>query len=388
MTLAPFNVLASPESPTVDEVRLEKVVEHFMRQQASGSFPGGQLVLRCDGKLAASVAVGVARGFRPAESSDQIPVTPETAFPSLSVGKPLAAISIALLEEHEAISVESKIADFIPAFKGHGKAEITILDVLTHRSGLLMPEFVRDTHLWRDREAVREALIQCVPTYSRGTLAYHPHEYGWILNEIVQEVDGRDLPTFFREEIATPLNLPALAFGLAGRDVERFAFSYWLGVDEMIIAGSNVAKDFEWQNSEDFFRANNPAVSLATNAESIAAFYDFLLDGGKTPEGKQLISSRLLQQYTTRCVFGWDRSLKTTMALGRGFIVGTWLPSSFGWWNTRRCFGHGGGFSSLAFGDYEKRISAAILTNGNRSLFDMARRLIPLAHGLRRACRS
>ena len=73
------------------------------------------------------------------------------------------------------------------------------------------------------------------------------------------------------------------------------------------------------------------------------------------------------------------------MALGRGFVVGTWLPSSFGWWNTGRCFGHAGGFASLAFGDYSTGLAAAIVTNANRGMSDMLRRVVPLAHHLRQA---
>jgi CubicO group peptidase (beta-lactamase class C family) len=379
--------LVEPDLVNIDPSRLEKVVRLFESQQQNGSFPGGQLVLRRDGKLVLSVVNGIARGFRQTEEVPPMSVTLQTAFPVLSAGKPLAAIAIALLEDRGALDINTPIAQFIPGFAGHGKEKITVLDVLTHRSGMLMPRLVKNPHLWGSREEVRRALIECVPSHPRGTLAYHPHEYGWILNEIVFEVDGRSLPTFFEEEIAVPLQLPALRFGLAGRDVDTFGFSYWLGSSEAIVAGSNVAKDFEWQNSEEFFRANNPATSLVTNAESIAVFYDFLLSGGKTPDGKQLIAENLLQQYTAQCVFGWDRSLRTAIAIGRGFVVGTRIPSSFGWWNTRKCFGHGGGFSSLAFGDYDTNTSVAIITNGNRSFFDFARRFIPLAHGLRRACR-
>lgn len=380
--------LVECDSVNIDTHRLERVIRLFERQHQNGSFPGGQLVLRRDGKLALSVAIGIARGYRPTEGISPISVTTQTEFPLLSAGKPLAAIAIALLEDRGALDISCPIAQFIPGFAGHGKEKITVLDVLTHRSGMLMPGFVKNTHLWGSREEIRTALFECEPSHPRGTLAYHPHEYGWILNELVQEVDGRSISTIFEEEIATPLQLPALRFGLSGRDVNSFAFSYWLGSDEVIVAGSNVAEYFEWQNSEEFFNANNPATSLVTNAESIAAFYDFILSGGKTPGGKQLISEDLLQQYTTQCVFGWDRSLKTAIAVGRGFVVGTGIPSSFGWWNTRKCFGHAGGFSSLAFGDYDKNISVVIVTNGNRSFPDFARRFIPLAHGLRKACRN
>jgi CubicO group peptidase (beta-lactamase class C family) len=379
--------LVDPQIVNIDAIKLRKVVKRFESQHRKGAFPGGQLTLRRDGQLIASASIGIARGHRPSEDSPPIPVASQTVFPALSMGKPLVATAIALLEDREVLNVHTPIAHFIPGFTGYGKDEITLLDVLTHRSGILMPDFVKKNHLWGNHEEIRAALIKTLPSYPRGTLAYHPYEYGWILNEILLEVDGRDLPTFFKEEIAAPLNLPALAFGLAGRDVESFAFQYWLGPQEVVVAGSNVAKDFEWQNSEDFFKANNPAVSLVTNAESIAAFYDFLVSGGRTPGGRQLISRDLLQQYTTQSVFGWDKSLKTTIGIGRGFVIGTWFPSSFGWWNTRNCFGHAGGFSSLAFGDYEKKISIAIVTNGNRSLSDFVRRFMPIAQGLRNSCR-
>ena len=66
---------------------------------------------------------------------------------------------------------------------------------------------------------------------------------------------------------------------------------------------------------------------------------------------------------------------------------GALFPTIYGWWNTRGCFGHPGGLSCLAFGDRETGIAAGIVTNGNRDFMDLARRFMPLAHGLRAACR-
>jgi CubicO group peptidase (beta-lactamase class C family) len=238
-----------------------------------------------------------------------------------------------------------------------------------------------------DRAIIQQALIDAVPVYPRGVLAYQPFEYGWILSEIVLRITGKSLPDFFFDELARPLQLPALQFGLAGRDIDSLAFLYWLGKEKIMVAGVNVASEFEMQNSAQFLNARNPATSLVTDAANLAAFYDFLLAGGRTPEGKQLISERTLQQYTTRNYQGWDRSLRTPLAVGRGFVVGTRLFSSFGWGNTSQCFGLAGGFSCLAFGDYSKNISVAIVTNGNRSLGDFMKRFLPLADGIRRACK-
>ena len=383
----PYGPLVSPDSVGMDEGRLAGVVDRFKRQQSSGAFPGGQLVVRCGGKLVLSETLGIARGFWGQEAHPPILVQPQTPFPVLSAGKPLAAICIALLEERGRLDIESPVVRIFPEFGKQGKEKITTLDVLTHRSGILMPDFVRKPDLWGDREAVQTALIETAPTYPRGTLAYHPYEYGWMLNEIMLRVDGRSLPDFSTDELAIPMQSPALRFGLAERNPKSLAFTYWLGKEKVNVAGINVAEDFEAQNSELFLDARNPATSLVCDAASLAAFYEFLVNGGKTSTGQQLISEETLRKYTTLQVSAWDRSLRTPLSLGRGFVVGSLLPSTFGWWNTGQCFGHAGGFSSLAFGDYRTGISVAIITNGNRSMSDFMRRFVPLAHGLRNACR-
>jgi len=368
--------------------KLSQVVQLFNRQQASGAFPGGQLVLMQQGKILLNEVVGVARGFRPSEPQPPLPVQPATPFPVLSAGKPLAAVVIALLEDRGLLDVHAPIAALFPEFARHGKEHLTTLDVLTHRSGLLMPDFVRQPHLWGDRDAVQQALIDAVPVYPRGTQAYHPYEYGWILSEIVQRIDGRTLPTFFHEEIAYPLHLPDLRFGLGDRDPQFVAFTYWLGKAEVNVAGINVAADFEQQNSALYLDAQNPATSLVCSAGSLAAFYDWLLHADKSPGGPVPLQESTLRRYTTRQVGGYDRSLRTTIAMGRGFVVGSLIPSTFGWWNTVGCFGHAGGFCSLAFGDYRTGLAAAIVTNGNRGQADFMRRFLPLAQGLRAAARS
>lgn len=383
----PYEAPVQPESVKMDAGELARVADIFRNQQRSGSFPGGQLVARRDGSLILNEAIGIARGLRQSEPGPPVQVTPHTPFPVLSAGKPLAAIVIAMLEERGLLDVKAPIADIFPEFAQNGKELITTLDVLTHRSGVLMPDFVKNPQQWGDRDAIRGALIAAVPSYPLGTLAYHPHEFGWILCEIVTRVDGRSLPDFFEEEIATPLRLPALRYGLGNRDIHSLAFLYWLGKDKALVAGMNVAEDFEEQNTEQFLNARNPATSLVSDAASLAAFYDFLLSGGRTPTGEQLIAEKTIQLYTSRHVLSWDRSLRIPLAVGRGFVVGTRFPSSFGWWNTNKCFGHAGGFSSLAFGDYDTKISVAIVTNGNRGTVDLARRMLPLAHRLRKACK-
>ena len=90
--------------------------------------------------------------------------------------------------------------------------------------------------------------------------------------EVVRRAEGHSLPDFITRELSEPLGLPDLAFGLGRRDVESVAYSYWLGKDTLEVAGVNVAAGFEERNNSlSQFDSMNPAVSLVTNAASLAA---------------------------------------------------------------------------------------------------------------------
>jgi CubicO group peptidase (beta-lactamase class C family) len=376
------------EAANVDGVLLHDVVNRFRRQQASGAFPGGQIAVRRAGQLLVDEAFGIARGLRTGSEPVCTTVQRRTPFPVLSAGKPLAAVAIAMLEDRGQLDPRAPVAAIIPGFEAHGKGEITVLDVLTHRAGIFLPDLVARPELWRDRHAVLRKLTEATPAFRRGTFAYMPYEYGWILSEVVSRIDGRLLADFVTAELAEPLGLPDLRFGLAGRAPDALAWSYWLGKKKLLVGGIDVAADFESRNnSAAQLESLNPAVSLVTDAASLAAFYEFLVAGGVTRTGRRLISESTLRRYTARNFAGWDRSSNALSAVGRGFIVGAWFTTIFGWWNTGGCFGHPGGLSCLAFGDYRTNLAAAILTNGNRGFFDLAKRCVPLAAGLRRACR-
>ena len=160
MNTYPYEDTVSPEKVKTNRVKLEKVVRCFESQHTAGLFPGGQLVLRRDGKLVLNEYCGMSRGFRTGEPAEPVPVQPFTQFPVLSAGKPIAAVVIAILEDRKLLDVESPIVKVIPEFSLHDKANITTLDVLTHRAGILLPDLVNSPELWGDREAVLKYLIE------------------------------------------------------------------------------------------------------------------------------------------------------------------------------------------------------------------------------------
>ena len=381
----PFEKIAEPASVGMDTKKVGGVIALFEKQRSNGAFPGGQLVLRRKGSVVINEAIGVCRGLRPNESTPAVETSQETLFPFYSSGKPLAAVAIAMLEDKGLLDINAPISDIFQDFAKNGKGKITTYDVLTHRSGVLLPHLHAKFEVWSDKEEMLRQLVDAKPKYKRGTLAYQPNEFAWILSEIVSRIDGRELADYIEQEISIPLKLPDLKFGMP--DNAPMARSYWLGKDKVMVGGNNVAKDFEdYSNSPQFFNNRNPSFTLVTNAASLAAFYECLVNGGITSSGTRLLSEETLKKYTSRQVFGWDRTTRSFNSYGRGFMTGLMTPTSYGWWNTNQCFGHAGMFSCLAFGDYDTGVSVAIATNGNRGIGDFVKRFIPLSHACRKAC--
>jgi CubicO group peptidase (beta-lactamase class C family) len=328
---------------------LEKAEAVFRRLQESGVFPGGQMVVRAGGEELLNVSVGIAQGFRRGEG-ERVLVTDMTPFQVMSASKPVVAFSIALLEDRALLDVERPVAHYVPEFGREGKSEITVLDVLTHRSGVLVPRLWHSPETWPDWDRVQEEIWNAPPRYRRGILAYHPWEFGWILGEVVRRVAGKPLPEFLEEVL--PEEVRSLRLRIGHEDTRLVARSYWLGPKRYRIAGHDVAAGFEENNNApSTLTSLIPGASMTTTASTLARFYEMILAGGTTADGTRLIRSETLERYLTRNVAGFDRALRSYLVLGRGFLLGWLWPHPYGWWNTRHCVGHGGGFCAVAFGD-------------------------------------
>jgi CubicO group peptidase (beta-lactamase class C family) len=330
------------------------------------------------------VSVGVARGLRVEEGlAAPLPVAPDTLFPVMSASKGVVALAVAVLEDRGLLDIEAPVARVFPEFSAHGKGAITVLDVLTHRSGLLMEGLVRTPERWSDWDAVVRAMADAVPEHPRGGLAYESHAFGWVLGEVVRRVSGKPLPDFLSEVLGP--ELPGLHF-LAPAGAPATARPYWLGAPSFRVGGVDIVPGFEDVN--DRIAAHSalvPGAGMRTTARALADVYGALAVGGVTPGGRRLLRPETLARYTRRFALARDRVTGAPVAFGLGFGLGWALPHPYGWWGTSRCFGHGGGFGVMAFADPERALGVAVVTNGHRSVSDLVRRCAPVCHLVRAA---
>jgi len=367
----------------MDPRRVDQLVQHFRDACTRGFVPGGQLAVRRAGTLVVDAAAGVLRGFRESEGVPRDPVTPESEFLVFSASKPVVGVAVAMLESRGALDPTAPVAHYWPEFGANGKAEITVLDVLTHRAGVFAPELMTDPARWPDWDGVCSELAAVSPRYPRGTFAYMPYEFGWILGEVVRRVTGVRFDAFVRDEIAGPLGWAPFAFGVSRERARALARTYWLGTGRTMVAGVDLSQTFEQTHTrEEVVTSVVPGAGLVTNARTLASFYAWVLAGCPMPHGEPAARPDVLRAYTTRVHFGFDRSNRVPLAVGRGFVVGTPWPSAYGMWGTSACFGHQGAFCTLGFADRDRDLAVAIVTNGNHGLMETSRfftRLVGLA---------
>ncbi|MBK9033137.1 MAG: beta-lactamase family protein [Myxococcales bacterium] len=379
---------SAPRDADMDPRRVARLVQHFRDACARGFVPGGQLAVRRAGRLVVDEAVGVLRGFRANEGRPAVPVTSDSEFLVFSVSKPVVAVTIAMLESRGELDPTAPVARYWPEFAANGKAELTVLDVLTHRAGVFTPELIKSPERWPDWDGVCAELVATAPRYRRGTFAYMPYEFGWILGEVVRRVTGRTFDAFVRDEIARPLGLDHFVFGVSSERARALAHTYWLSTRRTVVAGEDLSLVFEERHTrEEVATSVLPGAGLVTNARALTEFYAWVLRGCPTQSGEPAVRPEILRRYTTRAHFGFDRSNRAPFAVGRGFVVGTPWPSAYGMWGTSACFGHQGAFCSLGFGDRDRDLAVAIVTNGNHGLMETSRFFTKLVSLARRAAR-
>ncbi len=127
--------IAAAETLTKERVRaaLPKLKEQAQQLVARGEVPG----------LAIAVVhrdeVVLLEGFGVREAGKPETVTPETVFQLASVSKPLAATVVAALVSDGVVTWDTRIRNLDPEFalpEAYPTAEVTIRDLMSHRSGL------------------------------------------------------------------------------------------------------------------------------------------------------------------------------------------------------------------------------------------------------------
>jgi CubicO group peptidase (beta-lactamase class C family) len=336
---------------------------------------GAGVAVAKDGALLAEAWLGEAAPGRPWRA--------DTPIVTWSVSKGLAAMVVARLAQDGDIDPAAPIHSYWDGFGAAGQTT-TLADVMTHRAGLPLlpaapglPRF-DDAASWDDATAA-EALARTPPEPGLvDRVAYHALTYGWLVGECVRRATGLGLDAQTQRVLAEPHGL-ALGFGtrsarirdrLARPGVPRQGREKCASVDAAfadpdnllrqalcVPAGLGFADVLRLTEAADFLAAETPAISLISDAASLARAYSIFAAGAPSlisPAGRDAML-RERARTDDDDVTGGARIMALGVALNS--------PPSIELSPGPRSFGHPGMGGSLAWGDPDSGLGFAYLTN-------------------------
>lgn len=193
---------------------------------AARSPDAAALAALVEARLAASDAPGVTvalrlgdwswvASFGSAQLEQGTPMQAATVLPIASITKAVVAVSILLLQQQGALSLDDPLAHFLPDYP-RGE-EITLAQLLTHTAGVpnfvALPAFAQDqARDWTPQQLL--ALFRELPlTFAPGTACLYSDSGFILLGLVIEQASGQSFAEFVSAEVTGPLGMATTAPG-------------------------------------------------------------------------------------------------------------------------------------------------------------------------------
>jgi CubicO group peptidase (beta-lactamase class C family) len=311
----------------------------------------------------------------------------------MSVAKGVTGICFNMLVDRGLVDVDAPVATYWPEFAQNGKEKIPVRWILDHRAAI--PVLTTDK-LWPgamfDREAYVKALEVQEPLWEPGTqAAYHVHNQGFLLGEIMRRVTGWTIGPFLREEVAGPLSAEyyignmteaeqaTVAEVMPNMEARLFAAKEAEAPDSLrgLAFLQNPQKSwYDTMNSREWRESEIASGNGHGNGRGVARIYGAAVRE-EGLDGVKLLSRAGLENMITEQHNQTELLQERPYHQALGVLLNTPVAVYMG--PNPRAFGHHGLGGSIGFGDPDARLGFsyacnkmhAVGTNGPR-----ARRLI------------
>jgi CubicO group peptidase (beta-lactamase class C family) len=332
--------IKAPTAVGMSAERLETIDRVVQRGLNAGGYPGAAVVV---GRKGATVWQ---KGFgHLGWTADSPGVDPEQSiydFASLTkvIGTTTAAM---ILFDRGKLVLDEKVTHYLPTFFGGEKDQITVRELLEHRSGLPAG---RD--LWRHAHTPEEArqLVLDTPLEYRPDRGQVYSDLGAdILGWVVEAAAGESLDRFLAENVFTPLGMHDTGFRPADSLVYRIAPTEVSPPRGYPVRGE--------VHDENAFALGGVAghAGLFGTASDLAVFAQMMLNGG-IYDSTRIVADSTVKLFTARA--SGDRALGWEVADGQ-HGAGNYLSAS--------AYGHTGFTGTSIWIDPEREMFVILLTN-------------------------
>lgn len=276
-----------------------------------------------------------------------------------SMTKPLAGVSIMMLQEEGKLNVSDLVEAHLPEFKDlwlidsqtpeartlkRPYRKITLFDLLTHTAG------VPSVNEPRSHSTLAELVVQI----SQQPLLHEPgsrwrYSSGGInvLGRIVEIVSGQRFEDFISDRILIPLGMSDTTFFPPKSKIQRVAKSYLKNDDvkELTEIQPRSINGPLWDRQ----RTVEPGGGLYSTAEDMRRFYQMMLDGGMW-KGNRLLSDESVRELTRTQTGEIVTGFTDGMSWGLAFQV-VKEPQGVTSMLSPGTFGHGGAHGTNSWAD-------------------------------------
>lgn len=292
-----------------------------------------------------------------ADMEGGVPVTEDTIFQMYSMTKPITCTAALILYERGKFLLEEPVSDYLPEFKEmHVKTEngivpcknpVRIIDLFTMSSGLnydfqspALAKLYDSKPNFTARDAVK-ALASEPLEFEPGEHYLYSFSHD-VLGVLIEEISGKTLGKFFRDEIFDPLHMDSASFRLTEKMLPHFARTY------PFVKGEPPKKALPIKSSplfiSDTFESGGGGLMMTVN--DYMKFADCMTNRGKCPKtGARLLSGGMVdamrenqldenrlksfRSTPARYGYGYGLGVRTLMSKGQSGSAGA--AGEFGW---------------------------------------------------------
>ncbi|BCJ38593.1 serine hydrolase [Actinocatenispora thailandica] len=185
----------------------EPVREQFAAVVAAEPGLGAQLAVYRYGRLVVDLSAGMA--------ADALTALYSTA-------KGAAHLVVAWLVQHGALDLDRTVSSYWPQFTGEGKEELTLRDLLAHRSGVIGVDGGLRTEELADDRVLADRLASQRPYWRPGrAYGYHAFVIGALTGEVVRRATGHTIQQHYQRQLRAPFGLD-FHLGLPATEEPRY----------------------------------------------------------------------------------------------------------------------------------------------------------------------
>ncbi len=332
---------------------------YVARAMKTFDVPGISVAIVKDGKVA------LAKGYGVRKLGDATPVDENTLFGIGSNTKAFTATALALLVQDKKLSWDDPATDHLKGFQLYDPyvtREITVRDLLSHRSGLGR----RGDALWYGQDFNRDEILRRIRFLKPNSSFRSQFGYQNIMflaaGQVIPAVTGMSYDGFIKERIFKPLEMNRS--NTSPKDLE--------GMDN--VAAPHTKKDgkvvaIPYRNIDNVA----PAGSINSSVAEMAQWHRFQLGNGKYA-GKQILDPAILQVTRNPHII-----MPVSPERKKEYPSNHFIAYALGWvledYRGRLIIWHNGGIDGMLSQQGflpEENLGVVVLTNSDRNNLDAA----------------